>query len=168
MAVSIATLEAKDIPALADAFLHTVWQTPLSHFQKMLSVQEKGDIVFLLARYREKIAGFLYIIWHSEYPPFAERNIPEIKDLRVLPEYRRKGIATALMDEAEKGIFERSSMAGIGVGLYADYGPAQHMYTKRGYVLDGRGMTYNNKPVPPGTSVFVDDELLLYLTKERP
>jgi ribosomal protein S18 acetylase RimI-like enzyme len=85
----------------------------------------------------------------------------------VLQEYRRKGIGSALMDEAETRIFQRGSAAGLGVGLYADYGNAQRMYARRGYVPDGRGLIYNNKPVPPGGHVLVDDNLVLYLVKNR-
>lgn len=71
------------------------------------------------------------------------------------------------MDEAEKRIFEKSRFAGLGVGLYTDYGPAQQMYVRRGYVPDGRGLMYHNCPVTPGRDVFVDDELTLFFTKER-
>lgn len=39
------------------------------------------------------------------------------------------------------------------------------MYGKRGYVMDGKGMTYNNIQVEPGQTVMVDDELLIYLIK---
>ncbi len=166
MLIKINLLESKDIPDLAEAFLNTVWKTPPQYFQKLLAEQAKGNLVFLVARYSGKIAGFLYIKWQSEYPPFAREGIPEIKDLRVLAEYRRKGIATALVDEAERRIFERLPVAGIGVGLYADYGPAQRLYTRRGYVLDGRGLTYNNETVLPGRDVFVDDNMVIYLTKE--
>jgi hypothetical protein len=42
----------------------------------------------------------------------------------VLPDFRRPGIASALMDLAEEYEGARSRIAGIGVGLYADYGPA--------------------------------------------
>ncbi|MNI79537.1 hypothetical protein D3C73_1359990 [compost metagenome] len=55
---------------------------------------------------------------------------------------------------------------GLGVGLYQDYGNAQMMYTKRGYVMDGKGITYKNVQVVPGQPVMVDDELLLYLVKD--
>jgi GNAT superfamily N-acetyltransferase len=167
VAISIKLLEASDIPHLANAFLNTVWKTPRSHFEKMLTAQEKGEIVFLVAHSGNAIAGFVYIKWQADYPPFAEKGIPEIRDLRVLAEFRRRGIATAILDEAEKRIFQRSKIVGLGVGLYADYGPAQRMYILRGYVLDGRGLMYNNQPVNPGRDVFVDDDLLLYFVKER-
>jgi hypothetical protein len=71
------------------------------------------------------------------------------------------------MDEAEKRMFARSQVAGLGVGLYADYGPAQRMYILRGYVPEGRGITSKEQTVLPGHEVFVDNDLLLYLIKER-
>jgi GNAT superfamily N-acetyltransferase len=167
MALKILLLDEKTIPLIIKAFLNSVWKTPESYYQGLLTAQKRGERVFLVAFYREKVAGFVTIKWKSEYPPFAEKGIPEINDLRVLAEYRRRGIATALMVEAEKRIFKKSKQAGLGVGLYADYGPAQRMYVRRGYVPDGRGLMYHNHPVNPGRDVFVDDELLLFFTKER-
>ncbi|MHB8105692.1 MAG: hypothetical protein ACYDG5_09195, partial [Dehalococcoidales bacterium] len=71
MSVTIKPLEAKDITDLAAAFLNTVWKTPASHFERMLAAQEKGEIVFLVARLENAIAGFLFIKWQADYPPFA-------------------------------------------------------------------------------------------------
>ena len=70
------------------------------------------------------------------------------------------------MDEAEGRIAERSSVVGIGVGLYRDYGAAQRMYIKRGYIPDGRGVYYDTEQVQPGQRVPVDDSLALFFTKE--
>lgn len=70
------------------------------------------------------------------------------------------------MDELELLASKTSRQIGLGVGLYKDYGNAQRMYTSRGYILDGRGMSYKNIPVIPGETVIVDDELLLYLVKD--
>ena len=55
---------------------------------------------------------------------------------------------------------------GIGVGLSRDYGAAQRLYIKRGYVPDGRGVTYNYLPVMAGSKVLVDDDLVLWFTKK--
>jgi ribosomal protein S18 acetylase RimI-like enzyme len=167
MAMEISLLKEHDIPLLTSAFNNVVWNTPETYFQKLLEAQEKGEIDFLVACSDKVVAGFVYIKWQADYPPFAEKNIPEIRDLRVLPEFRRRGIATVLMDEAEKRIFTRSKFAGLGVGLYADYGPAQLMYVRRGYVPDGRGLMYRNRPVNPGREISVDDELLMFLIKEH-
>jgi ribosomal protein S18 acetylase RimI-like enzyme len=110
-------------------------------------------------------AGYVTIRWQSDYAPFREQSIPEIADFNVLPPFRRRGIGTALMDEAERRISERSPMAGIGVGLYADYGAAQRMYVLRGYVPDGHGLSYRGRQVLGGEKVVVDDDLTLHLTK---
>ena len=165
--VRIRLLTEEDIPRITSVPSFLNFNAPASYLKRLLSSQEKGELVFLVAHSGGKIAGFVYVRWQAEYPPFAAMGIPEIKDLRVHPDFRRRGIATALMDESEKRIFERSPVAGIGVGLYADYGPAQLMYIKRGYVPDGRGLAYKNQPVKPGRDVFVDDDLLLYFVKER-
>jgi ribosomal protein S18 acetylase RimI-like enzyme len=168
MSITVQTLVTKDISDLAAAFLPTVWKTQAAYFQQFIGMQEQGERVFLLARDNGKIAGFVTIRWQSGYPPFAEQGIPEINDLRVLEGFRRRGVGTALMDEAEMRIFERSPMAGLGVGLYADYGNAQRMYARRGYVPDGRVIFYRDRPVPPRNSVLVDDNLVLYMAKQRP
>jgi len=167
MDITIKLLEAQDIPLLTSARSFLNWNTPESYFQDLLSEQDKDRRIVLVAYSDDDIAGYVTIRWQSDYPPFAEKAIPEINDLRVLPEFRCRGVATALMDEVEKRIFKVSSMAGIGVGLYADYGPAQRMYILRGYVPDGLGLQYKNQTVKPGRDVFVDDDLLLYFIKER-
>ena len=41
------------------------------------------------------------------------------------------------MDEAEALIATRASKAGITVGLFDAYGPAQRLYARKGYVPDG-------------------------------
>ena len=80
--------------------------------------------------------------------------------------YRRKGIASRLLDILETEAFNISSVVGIGVGLYPDYGSAQRLYVNRNYIPDGRGITYNCKTVLPGEQVILDDELVLWYTKE--
>jgi hypothetical protein len=86
----------------------------------------------------------------------------------VLPRFRRRGIGTHLMDEAERKVSERSDVAGIGVGMSPDYGAAQRLYILRGYVPDGKGLTSNGSPVSPGDEITVNDGLVLYLRKALP
>ncbi|HBS43391.1 MAG TPA: GNAT family N-acetyltransferase [Paenibacillus sp.] len=120
----------------------------------------------MIVYYNDSVAGCCHLLFESKYPFFRDDNIPEINDLNIFPEYRRKQIASKLLDELELNAAKTSRFIGLGVGLYKDYGNAQRMYTSRGYVLDGRGITYNNVPVIPGNSVIVDDDLLLYLVKD--
>ena len=54
------------------------------------------------------------IVWESDYLPFRNIQIPEISDLNVLPSFRRRGIATAIMDKSERMISEHSDTVGIG------------------------------------------------------
>ncbi len=167
MNIKIKPLEAQEIPLLTSAFANTVWDTPASHFERFLAEQDRGERTVLLAYADNNFAGYVTIKWQSDYPPFAQKAIPEINDLRVLPDFRRRGIASALVDEAEKRIFERAKFSGIGVGLHADYGAAQRMCVLRGYVPDGLGISYKGQHVKPGQQVPVDDDLILYLTRER-
>jgi len=70
------------------------------------------------------------------------------------------------MDKAENEIAKKSPVAGIGVGMTADYGAAQRMYVLRGYIPDGRGLHYKDHYPVYGETVTVDDDLALYLTKK--
>ena len=54
---------------------------------------------------------------------------------------------------------------GLGVGLYKDYGHALRIYVDAGYLPDGKGATYQLKPVTPGESYPMDDDLLLWFVK---
>jgi hypothetical protein len=56
-------------------------------------------------------------------------------------------------------------VVGIGVGLHPGYNVAQRLYVKRGYIPDGRGITYHNRYVEEGMKVVLDDDLVLHLTK---
>jgi len=167
MDIDIRTLQKSDIPGITAAFTGSEWRIAPSFFEEFLKEQDMGKRVVLLAYADGVFAGYVTIKWDSDYPPFAAQDIPEINDLRVLRSFRRCGIATALVDEAEKRIFKRSTVVGIGVGMYADYGPAQRMYVRRGYVPDGLGLYYKDQPVVPGHEVCVDDDLNLYFIKER-
>lgn len=41
----------------------------------------------------------------------------------------------------------------------------QRLYVKRGYIPDGKGVTYNDVEIIPGQSYPVDDKMILWLTK---
>jgi ribosomal protein S18 acetylase RimI-like enzyme len=166
MNITVKLLEAGQITNIQSGLARAAWSTPPGYFETLLAEQTSGVRDVLVAYLDKVFAGYVTIKWQSDYPPFAEKVIPEINDLRVLPDFRRRGIATALVDEAEARIFARSPVAGIGVGLYAHYGPAQRMYVRRGYVPDGLGLYYQEHHVAAGQDVRVDDELNLYFIKE--
>lgn len=136
------------------------------YFFKCLEENTQKKRITLFAYYEGILAGCCHLLFTSDYPNFSKNNIPEINDLNVFPEFRRKGIANVLLDELEHLASKKSKQVGLAVGLYKDYGNAQKMYNIRGYVMDGHGVFYKNVEVKPGETVTVDDDLLMYLTKK--
>ena len=163
--LTLQELVAADIVEIAAAFAKLGWDKPASQYERYLAEQEPGERVTVVARWDGIFVGYLNVLWCSDYVPFLEATIPEIADFNVLPDWRKRGIGTTLMDEAERVISERSLVAGIGVGMTADYGAAQRLYVKRGYIPDGRGLTYDGKTLEHGESTINDDGLVLYFTK---
>ena len=162
----IRLLEAGDVQPIAAAFTAIGWNKPASQYERYLAEQQRGEREVLVAFLYEVIAGYLTIAWQSGYAPFRDANIPEIVDFNVLPQLRRRGIGSRLMDEAEHRVAERSGVVGIGVGMDPDYGAAQRLYAKRGYVPDGRGLSSNGRHVKYGETVTVNDGLNLHFTKD--
>jgi hypothetical protein len=66
--------------------------------------------------------------------------------------------------EAEAGKIAPS--VGIAVGMTADYGSAQRMYVKRGYIPTGAGLFADGSQVAYGATITVDDGLLFTFTKK--
>ena len=167
--MQIRAMTAEDVEPIASAFDAIGWSShkPLAQYRRYLAEQQRGERLVLVAFSEEQFAGYLTIVWAPDYAPFKEAGIPEVQDFNVLPAFRRQKIGTALMDRAEEIIFEKSNCVGIGVGMYADYGNAQRLYVKRGYVPDGRGLTYAGRVLQPLETATNDDDLVLYFTKER-
>lgn len=167
MTIEIRQATLQDAQWLQTSFNQAMgWAKPDGYFEQVCRLQEEGTLVLLIAVQASDYLGHCKIVWQPDYPHFRGRLIPEIQDLNVRPDFRQQGIATRLLDEAEKIIQKQSNRVGIGFGLYADYGVAQRLYIKRGYIPDGHGVFYQNQPVQPGASVPVDDDLVLYLVKQ--
>ncbi len=155
-----------DIPVIVASFAQNNWPKPPTIFEDYLKEQEAGERLVWIAFYQGQFAGYATLKWESKYQPFKDQNIPEIMDLNVLPPYRGKGIGSDLLEIAEQTAFKKRPAVGLGVGLYQDYGRAQQMYVKHGYIPDGLGVTYNYKPVAPGETAPLDDDLVLWFTKK--
>lgn len=165
--ISIRSLKKEDCKKISDGFVAQGWRDkPESQYLQYLEYQTSGERDILVAEYKNEIAGYLTIKWRSSYPPFFEKQIPEIVDFNVYKKFQRKGIGTALMDEAEARIKKRSPISGIGFGITEDYGAAQILYIKRGYIPDGKGLTRNNKSLQYGDQVVIDDSLAILLLKK--
>ena len=166
MGVSIRPLALSDALPIAEAFAQQGWQKPSSQYERYFAEQQAESREVLIAEKVGAFAGYLTIVWEPNYPPFREANIPEIVDFNVLKKFQRRGIGTALMDEAEKRIKAVSSLCGIGVGVTKDYGAAQILYAKRNYIPDGNGLTIDGTLLEYGQEVIVDDGLVFHFVKE--
>jgi len=139
----------------------------MQSFWRALLEEPANAGLVLVARESSGVAGYVRLKWRSQHRPFAEAGIPEIADLRVAPRMLRRGVATALIARCERLAREKGhGTIGIGVGLYGDYGPAQRLYFKLGYGPDGTGATCRAVAVTPGKMVRVDDDLVLWLSRD--
>jgi GNAT superfamily N-acetyltransferase len=92
---------------------------------------------------------------------------PLVYQITVAGPFRRRGVATLLMDAAEQLVHDRGiTTLGITVGLFDEYGPAQRLYGQRGYTPDGRGACRRQRPLSKGMHVTMNDDLIIWLTKE--
>lgn len=164
--VLIRPMQEADIHSLA--FTHCPpWKTPLKLLEKWTHYYEEQQAAIRTVGIVERkghLLGYGSLLLQSKYPYFA--TLPEIHDLWIFEEHRKKGLATQLIGWLEDLAREKGfSEIGIGVGLYADYGSAQRLYARLGYIPDGHGITYQHKPAVAGESYPLDDELILWLTK---
>lgn len=159
-------LTHEDIPQIVSAFSEIGWNKPTSLYEKYLKEQEESERYIWIAFKENRFVGYVTLKWYSDYLPFRDQSIPEISDLNVLPKFRKKGIGSVLLEKAESEAFKKGSTVGIGVGLSADYGNALKLYIRRGYVPDGKGVTYKFKSVCFGNIVYLDDDLVLWFEKK--
>lgn len=134
-------------------------------FLDYVAEREAGIREAWVATWDGALAGLVTLHWNPLYAGVAGKGIPEVQDLMVLPAYRRRGVATRLLDRAEHRASTRSAQIAIGVGLHPGYNAAQRLYVLRGYVPDGLGVTYDDRFVEEGEVVRFDDLLVLHLIK---
>lgn len=165
MAVEIERLDPSLAELCEEQFSQIGWPKPDGYFRECLTLQLAGAIVFFVAHEGDQYVGHAKLVWQPDYPGFVERDLPEIQDLNVLPAYRKQGTGTALIHACEVMAAGRHDEIGIGVGLHPGYNNAQRLYSKLGYILDGRGVHYDDKPIIKGHSYRFDDDLVICFTK---
>lgn len=134
---------------------------------RCLRLQQQSERILYIAAWEGTDAGYGFVNFNPKYHMFQRLGIPEIQDLNVAADYRRMGIATALIRHFENTCLERNfSHVGLGVGLTREYGPAQRLYVKLGYIPDGSGLVYDAEPLRHGALRPADDDLNLMLIKE--
>jgi len=154
------------LPSTVEIFRTEVYHWNPAEAETHFADHASGGGDSFLAWEGEKLAGYLTIRWVSHNPAFRENNIPLIHHLAVFEPYRKKGIATQLMDSGEELIATRATKAGITVGIFDEYGAAQRLYVKRGYIPDGRGVCQGHRPITREEIHRVDDDLIIWMTKD--
>ncbi len=150
MSFVIRQMKESDIDSLAKNFSRLNKQR--DQFEMFWKEHQAGRRVTFVAVSREELVGYTNIVWQSEYASFQELGIPEINNMHVLDELQKQGIGTALIKEAERfAAAQQKTEIGIGFGLTPDYGSAQRLYPRLGYIPDGRGA----QPSPWGDVLFL-------------
>ena len=109
--VEIRTLNDGDPETISAAFKGIGAGQPVAQYRGYLAEQLAGTRACLVATVDGQFAGYVTVNWRPTYRAFVEQQIPELQDLNVLPGFRRKGLATRLLDRAEEEILRRSSVA---------------------------------------------------------
>lgn len=163
----IRNMEEADAQVFYDEYTAQGWHPETAYYLMRMKDHDEGKCVALTAVYHGHPAGALYVYLTAQEGPFKEKDWPYIIDFSVLQKYQHRGIGNRLMDVAEQIAAQHADTVCLGVGLCAEYGSAQRIYAKRGYIPDGSGVWYQNKPcVQYKTVCTVDDDLVLYLSKK--
>lgn len=165
--VNVRPIQKSDFDYLDKYFgLLTIYKKPREQWIKYMEQTQTGVRMAVVAELDHEVVGYATLKFNSEYPNFRQADIPEINDIGVAPSQRKSGIGRELVEFLERTAKEKGyKEIGIGFGLYGDYGQAQRLYVKMGYVPDGQGVMYNYAPVVPGKSYPIDDDLVLFFTK---
>ena len=165
MNCKIRNMIKSDIESLSHGFMNQGWPAREEILASYFWEQASGDREVLVAEIDGAVAGYVTILPSAKHGPFAS-IYPELSDFNVFEPFRNKGIGNRLLEKAEQGVKRFSGKVCLGVGLHLGYGPAQRLYIKRGYIPDGTGVWYRNKPLEMGASCQNDDDLVLYLSKD--
>ncbi|MFD1429625.1 GNAT family N-acetyltransferase [Lacticaseibacillus mingshuiensis] len=161
----IRLMQAADVAAIDAGFRAQNWPPRTAVLQSYWQDQQAGRRQVFVAEQNGVVAGYLTLVPRAAHGPFAGQ-LPEVTDFNVFAAFRQQGIGTALLDAAENvARTAGATVISLGVGLHAGYGPAQRLYVRRGYVPDGSGVWYQDRPLPQEASCRNDDALVLYLSK---
>jgi len=139
----------------------------IDYYESCIERHENKELVLITAFIEGINIGYCLLNWQPKYSYFKKMGMPEIQDLNVLSNYRRRGIGQKFVEYCEavarkKGCEEM----GIGVGMDSSFGVAQRLYVRLGYIPDGTGVNYDRKPIAKGEFRPIDENLSLMMTKQ--
>lgn len=160
----IESMEESDIDLFYSAFQNQGWHKEIETLKKYFREQESGVRQVFVARKKGHIAGYITLKKATKGPFIGEY---EAQDFNVFIPYQHQKIGYRLLCTVEEYVFQRANCITLAVGLHQGYGKAQKLYIRNGYIPDGSGVFYRGKVLEPYTSCMNDDDLILYLKKER-
>ena len=90
MKIQIKKLKDSFLAFMVQGFDDSNWtKKPFSLFEKYLKEQKEGKRIVLVAFADGSFAGYVTLVWQSNYKQFSLNRIPEMKDFNVLPTLRR-------------------------------------------------------------------------------
>ncbi|MCF8495488.1 MAG: GNAT family N-acetyltransferase [Alphaproteobacteria bacterium] len=165
--VSLGVAAPEDLPRLRALNEKAGVHKEADYWERCFEKRANAEMDILIARCGGEDIGYGLLNRAPKYALFKKLGLPEIQDLYVLPDFRRRGVATSMMAWCEETARrEGHAQIGIGVGLHAGYGPAQRLYIRLGYVPDGTGVSYDRAQIAVGEFRPLDDCLCLMMIKD--
>lgn len=164
--LTVRAMYPSDCQAFHQGFAAQGWDKPFSQFERYFEEQREGVKKVLVAVLQGEVAGYTTLLPQAPAGPFAGMGWPEVCDFNVLEKFQRRGIGSRILAVAEDLASQTSGTICLGVGLHSGYGAAQRLYVKRGYMFDGSGLWYRDKPLEQYAPCAADDDLVLYLSKK--
>lgn len=142
--IRIQPAESCDVPDLEE--LERIALSPGWTASQLLDGLAEDSSLYLAARSEDRLIGYVAFRWVVDEA--------ELLRLAVLPDYRRRGVASRLLHEAENQLTRRG-VRQCYLEVRADNLGATSFYRRRGWIESGRRRQY----YPDG-----DDALVLNLT----
>jgi GNAT superfamily N-acetyltransferase len=134
-------------------------------------VQKKGEGLYLIAWHNNIPIGHFLLRWSGPTDEYISKNIDITHNAFLeagltIDEYRRKGVATAIIQEAERLAKEKGCISiGIEVGS-TDNPEAKRLYEKLGYVDSGQGeFLVSWECIDKEGNKGTDSEVVIYMQK---
>ncbi len=161
--VVIAPLDAARVQAWVDANTATRGDAEVVRLSALWHDALAGQRVILVAWHGDVFCGHVTMKWQSEYDGFRRKNIPEIVDLWVQPDYRRAHLGTQLMTQAgDRARAARAVYVGLGVGVSDTFMPARALYARLGFRPDGSGLWRDGVKMDARESgIDIDDDTVM-------
>lgn len=158
-------LEAGDVERLNRDL--PVWNT--REYARRLRGIARGELVQLIAWEADRPVGrgMLLLPEHEEYSISASRErCAEVRDVSVVPEHRRAGVATSIMSGLESAALEVGMQRiGLSVSLDDKAAPARELYERLGY-RHGHGPFVTSTILDGDDGSFPVGATLVYLVKD--